>query len=48
MSPGIRSNTFSIISKVLMGLLIGVIGLLVIFSIVTTCIRSLGLRQAAG
>lgn len=36
----IRSNTYSVVSKVLLYLLLGVIGLLVIFSIITTIIRS--------
>lgn len=37
----IRSNTYSVVSKVLLYLLLGVIGLLVIFSIITTIIRSI-------
>jgi hypothetical protein len=35
----IRSNTYSIVSKILLYLLLGVIALLVVFSIITTIIR---------
>lgn len=35
----IRSNTYSVVSQVLLYLLLGVIGLLVVFSIITTIIR---------
>jgi hypothetical protein len=39
-NPGIRTNTFSTISKVLMGLLISIVGLIVIFAIATALISS--------
>ena len=46
-SPGIRKNTFSVISKVLMGILVAVIGLLVVFSVITMIFSTHSVTQGA-